>query len=487
MATSVTMTYGSYSFSPVPSYTYSTNMERTPGTNICLSTPVQIQLDGLIVPTGTYGFGTVTSGINELIDLFKCTGCQDFVVQCDGTDVINGPARVTSFNVNPRTDSDLFVNTAAYSVTLEMVNITGDTYHNQPSGISAISEEWSIEFLDERVGGSVSTQNVFNNDARNISVQEAFKITHNINVSAPYCCKSSGPDVTGWQRAIDYVRNELAVSTPETGASGLFAVPSNLNYYNHFRTFNKNVHDGSISVTDTWTASESGALEEFDVTLEDSIDNYLKTVTVNGTIQGLATIGYDTAATGVPKIEQAFTYWKAISGDIYSRAATIYNGNVSSDGGNMSLNINPLNFSIGYNNVGGSVTYNYQYNDRPYNCVTSAKSEIININESNPNDVFSQITILGRTAGPLYQDINTVGPRTREISIEAILPPDTGCLVGGLLSYAAPTGYDALVSGYEEYISGTYDQVFLNSENKTWSPKDGRFTFTKAWTVGGCS
>ena len=47
--------------------------------------------------------------------------------------------------------------------------------------------------------------------------------------------------------------------------------------------------------------------------------------------------------------------------------------------------------------------------------------------------------------------------------------------------------FDSQVSGYEEYISGTYDQVFLNSENKTWSPKDGRFTFTNAWTVGGCS
>ena len=487
MATSVTMTYGSYSFSPVPSYTYSTSMERTPGTNVCLSTPVEIQLEGVIFPTGTYGFGPVTSGINELIDLFKCTGCQDFVIQCDGTDIINGPAKVMSFNVNPRSDSDLYVNTAAYSVTLQMVNITGDAYHNQPSGISAISEEWSVNFLDERIGGTVSTQNVFNNEARNVSVQEAFTITHSISVSAPYCCKSSGPDVTGWQQAVDYVRNELAVSTPETGSFGLFAVPANLGYYNHFRTFNKNVHDGSISVNDTWTACESGALEDFDVNLEDSVDSYLKTVTVNGTIQGLATIGYDTAATGIPKIDKAFDYWKAISGDIYSRAATIYNGNIASDGGNMSLNLNPLNYSIGYNTNGGTVTYNYTFNDRPYNCVPTAKSEIINITEGNPNDVFSNITILGRAAGPLYQDINTIGQRTREISIEAILPPDTGCLVGGFYNVGAPTGYDAFVSGYESALSAAYAQVFINSENKTWTPKEGRFTFNKSWTVGGCS
>jgi len=368
-----------------------------------------------------------------------------------------------------------------------MINISGDEYLNQPSGISSISEEWSIEFLDERIGGTVSTQNVFNSDARSVTIQPAFTISHSINVSAPFICQSSELDVTGWQRAIDYVRNELAVSTPETGSFGLFAVPADLGYYNHFRTFNKNVHDGSISINDTWTACESGALEDFDVSLDDSVDSYLKSVTVNGTIQGLASIGYDTAATGVPKIQNAFDYFKAISGDIYSRAATIYNGNIDSSGNNMSLNINPLNYSIGYNTNGGSVTYNYTFNDRPYNCVPTAKSEIINITEGNPNDVFSNITILGRAAGPLYQDINTIGQRTREISIEAILPPDTNCLTNGLYTVIAPTGYDAFVSGYESSLIGTYAQVFVNSENKTWTPKEGRFTFNKSWTVGGCS
>ena len=46
MATSVTMTYGSYSFSPVPSFTINRNSERTPGLDFCLSTPLEIQLDG---------------------------------------------------------------------------------------------------------------------------------------------------------------------------------------------------------------------------------------------------------------------------------------------------------------------------------------------------------------------------------------------------------------------------------------------------------
>jgi hypothetical protein len=366
-----------------------------------------------------------------------------------------------------------------------MVSMTGDTYDNQPSGITAISDEWNWEILDERVAGTVNTQNVFNSDSYDINIDGAFNISHNVTVTAPFQCKD-GTDIIGWEQAAEYVTNELAVSTPENGLTGLF-LPAGLSYYNHFRTVNKNVYEGTITLTDTWTAStNSGALEDFTVNIDDNLDTYQKTVSINGTIQGLATVTYP-GASGTTKLENAFNYWKSVSGSIYGRATTIYDGNISSDGGNRSLNNVPVSRAIGYNTPGGTVTYNYTYNDRPYNCVPTAKSEIINITENDPNDVFTSITVLGRQQGPLYQDINTFGPRTREISIEAILPPDTGCVSGGLLSYAAPTSYDALVSGYEAYVTGSYEQVFVNNQNKTWSPKDGRFTFSKSWTVGECS
>ena len=490
MATSVTMTYGSYSFAPVPSFTYGRSAERTPGIDFCLSNPINIELDGLIVPTGvdgslSGGFGNVTDQITELSNTFKCGSCQTFQVQCDGSDVFNGPARVTNLSVNPRNDGDLYVNTASYSISLEMVSMTGDTYDNQPSGITSISDEWNWEILDERIAGEVNTSGVFNDNSGSINIDAAFNISHNITVTAPFQCKDS-TDIIGWEQAAEYVKNEIAVSTPENGLTGLF-LPEGLNYYNHFRTVNKNVYEGTITLTDTWTAStNSGALEDFTVNIDDNLDTYQKTVSINGTIQGLATVTYP-GASGTTKLSNAFTYWKSISGSIYSRATTIYDGNISSDGGNRSLNNIPVSKAIGYNTPGGTVTYNYTFNDRPYNCVANAKAEIININENDPNDVFTSVTVLGRQQGPLFQDINTFGPRTREISIEAVLPPDTGCLDGGLLSYAAPNDYDVLVSGYEAYVTGSYEQAFVNNQTKTWSPKDGRFTFSKSWTVGECS
>ena len=69
MATSVTMTYGSYNFSPVPSFTYGRSAERTPGMDFCLSNPINIELNGLIVPTGVYGSlsGGFENVTNEVI------------------------------------------------------------------------------------------------------------------------------------------------------------------------------------------------------------------------------------------------------------------------------------------------------------------------------------------------------------------------------------------------------------------------------------
>ena len=59
--------------------------------------------------------------------------------------------------------------------------------------------------------------------------------------------------------------------------------------------------------------------------------------------------------------------------------------------------------------------------------------------------------------------------------------------IGDTITLVPPTGYDDYVDSYETSLSGSFDQVFVNNETKTWSPKDGRFTYSKSWTVGTCS
>ena len=85
--------------------------------------------------------------------------------------------------------------------------------------------------------------------------------------------------------------------------------------------------------------------------------------------------------------------------------------------------------------------------------------------------------------------IGTSGARTKEISIEAVLPVwDSGrCTLISSIGAGIPTGYDELVNSYQAYLTGVYSGVFINSDNKNWNPKDGRFSWNKSWTVGGCS
>lgn len=467
MSNQITMKFGNYTFRPVPSFNYTRSIERTPGNNFTLSTPIALELNGSIVTTG---FGNVSTAINEISNNFKDGDCELFYIQCSGSPpIVSGLAKITNVSIQPRNDGDLYVNTASYTIGLEMVSLTGQLYDTQPSGITAISEDWDIQFLDERVGGSFS--GLYNTTS--ISIDSAYQVSHNITVTAPYQCRAT-VDITGWVQASNYIINNLLTLTPESGINGIL-LPVGLKPYNHFRVVNKNPHEGTVSVNETWIIAKTGATEEFDVNIEESIDNALIGITVNGTIQGLANVSYP-AGTGITKIQNALNYWKSISGSIYSRAQTLYSGTIP-------LNIVPLTKSLGYNSVGGTVTYNYSYNNRPANCVANALSEMINITENNPNDVFSSLTILGRAKGPLFQSIGTFGPRTRELSIEAILPTVTGCTYS---AWAIPTGYNALISGYEAGLSGQYSQVFVNNESKTWSPKDGRFTYNKSWTLGEC-
>lgn len=467
MSNQITMQYGSYVFRPVPSFNYSRAIERTPGLNFTLSTPIQLELNGSIVTTG---FGNVADEITDLSNTFKNGNCQLFYIQCSGSPpVVSGLAKVTNLNIQPRNDGDLYVNSASYTISLEMLSLTGTVYDTQPSGISAIQEDWNIEFLDERVGGSFSGLN----DTNTIAIDSAYQISHSITVTAPHQCRAT-VDITGWNQASTYIINNLLTTSPDSGIAGIL-LPTGMRPYNHFRTVNKNPHEGTVSVNETWIIARTGATEEFDVNIEESIDNALVAITVNGTIQGLASVGYP-VGTGVTKIRNALDYWRSISGSIYSRAQTLYIGSTP-------LNTVPLTRSLGYNSVAGTVTYNYSYNNRPVNCVSNALSEVINITENNPNDIFASLTVLGRAKGPLFQSIGTFGPRTRELSIEAILPTATGC---GYSAWAIPTGYNALISGYEAGLSGDYSQVFVNNESKTWNPRDGRFTYTKSWTLGEC-
>ena len=466
MAGNILVTYGSFTFDsinqPNPGVSISRNGERSPGSYDALFTPLEVTLEGNIV---TSGFQPIVSGIRAIEDAFSPElGCQAFKIQCDSNDpLIDSSGVVTNISFQPRNDSDLFAQNGAYTITLEILSLSGDA--PIASGITSISEDWSIQHLDDKVGGTAFGGAL---------MDTAFTVSHNVSLQVDGCATN------GLSDAESYLNTLYGSSTPSyANVSNVFDISAlSITYSNHYRILNKNVQEGSISMNESWIASTGSALEDFEVTKEKNLDSDQTTVTANGTIQGLATVDYPAGTGSTSKMQNAITHWEDnVSGNLYSRANALYDGEYS---------LNPTGFasSLGYNGGAGTVSYNFVFNDRPANCVPAAKSEIINISENNPNDVFASLTVLGRLAGPLFQEVGTSGAKTREISIEAILPRSGACTFD---DFTAPGDYDSLVNTYEAGLIAAYSQVFINNDTKTWSPKDGRFTWTKGWTVGNCS
>ena len=543
----ITFKYGDYQFDPRPLFTTNKEIIKTPSNNT-LATKYSLTLEGTILPTGIDpvegnipGLTTVLSGTNVLRDAFS----QDFkllLLQCGGNTsgvleggstgllppdiLISGYPKVVSVDV--ANSNDNYIRRADYTINLELSSLTGSV--SEPGGINcagslvggtnlsasgliSLTDEFTIEFVDERVGGDISNfDNTLTADQLSHygfgggfqSMPSVFSLQRTLSAQGDTLA-GTGCEIDGvgeyiepWERAKNYVSANLGLNSSMTGLVGLMGLSGTpaLNVVNNFRNVSVNKTEGTVNATETWIAATGNYLgtEDFEVTVERAIDNPFTTVSVNGTIQGYTTIEY---SGGVPsgtgtKFGNALSMWSGVgsnvSGSILPRVVGVYHG-LPPWKGNPSdqrfINIEPLSESIGYNPIGGTVTYSNSYNDRPPHCAPNALTETISFSFNEPNDVFASLTILGRSAGPLLQEIGTVGPRTRDISIDAVIAASTGCDIYSVAD--PPTDYDALITAYEARLNAEYSQVFTNSFSKSWEPKVGHFTLSKSWTLGSCS
>jgi hypothetical protein len=558
--------YGDYTFDPKPLFSIGKEYIKT-AANIGLGTRYTLTIDGQIIPGGgkipqgdpKAGLNEVFSGVDEIHRAFdsdfKC-----LALYCDdgSAPIISGYPRITSFNVDHASDN--YVVRADYSITLDLPSLTGTGFDPvgpiygdyaagcgpidggssenyldlSLSGLISYSDEFTVEFLDERIGNEPLVLNTDEEHGlRKINFGElpsVFSIQRSISAQGDSqtfagldgVCK---PYIHPWERAKVFVEHQLELPSEVTGLSGLLYT-STSEVVNNFRTVTVNKTEGIVSVNQTFIAVTGGgiaAYEDFEISTSQSLEEPYVTVTIDGTVNGLTRIDYtnnnDAAtpvgqATGEPKFNNAIAFWaQNVSGAIYTRASkvleitSIQSGHVGVGVRNPfpdksvgvipqsknSLNHLALSQTVGYNPVAGTVTYSYTYDNRPRNCYHHAITEAITFSESEPNDVFASLTVLGRATGPLFQRIGTVGPRTREISINAILPMVTDCNINRPLTahsynfFQAPDFYDQMVIDYATVLNTNYNQVFVTASSKTWEPKTGRFTLNQSWTVGTCA
>lgn len=495
MANEVTMAYGTYSFSPVPFVTLEKEYNKTEADEQ-IGASFRITLEGIVtpLPDSPGGFIDVDALQDELREAMSTDG-QLFKIMCGSTTIMSAHPRVVSLQF--ARSSDNWVQTTPFTINLEWdEEPTGSGEDSFTPFLKSVKESWNLETVEDRayynwdLGGTP--------DAAPYTV----RLTHNVSaVGKRHYISGGGTSGTlqkpAWEQARDWVIPRLGYDSSQITSSGVINLDtSDFVAYNHVRTQSVDETAGEFAVTESWiaiTPNASGvngrATEDFTVSIRTSLDSDITAVSIEGTIQGLETRSYGTSPgdfdISESKYDAAVDYWSTVQTKLVGRVNKVLDGDST-----RTINPIPHGRSVGHAVTNGTITYTYEYDDRPCNFISGALSEVITVNDNDPTDVFASLTILGRAAGPILQDIGTITAATREVSIELVMPIPTGCDSGncGVLITSSPKNQvNALLCCLEGELTDAYNQVFKSQDNSSWSPKTGRYTRTVQWTYSNCS
>jgi len=533
-----TMMYGDYTFSPVPLVSISKTIEKT-ADGQAIGTVFSLSLEGTLVPgaTGVGGIVNIAEEQDKLMAAFAASGQgYEFKINCGGTDLISCYPRINSINF----EAGAWVDVSSYTIDLEYdrdfsadISAPWNDEHKSGTGIDeplvkSATENWGIE------------QNVENSSFHFIidpsgkppfieTSPPAFTVTHTVNAVGKPLIISGVISEGGhaWQQASGYVVPRLGFDQRKVAKNGgiCFDEVGKIIATNHTRTVNFGELEGNYDVTETWTVFPSsvwssgihmaGASDVWDVNIESSLETSLSTVSIQGTITGQESgvfCGPDSSSSSYSvsksKYGNAKIYLdKVISGqheslgNIFWYRAQHFASGVTS----RPINAVPVSRSIGHNPSQGTITYAYRFDDRPGACIAGARTTDIVINDTNATDIFAELVVLGRTTGPVMQDIGTVTSKSREVTLDATMIVNNEgidpcrCSTNGSLGNPGPPGAtgqapraaaeEILLTFRPDNCPGGDLVIFKNIDSESWNPISGKYTRQMGWvytTCGSC-
>lgn len=397
-----------------------------------------------------------------LRDLFSDEGRMLEFQSADGTAPMKCNPRVIGIEFSP----DIWYNYCDYTINLEadVVYVNGlslgeDSYSQY---IEEASESWSFDTDEER--------------PESLSIPRTYRVTHSVSAKGKRFYNDAGTLVKpAWKWAQEWVQPKIGFDNTIALSSGVNNLPSYYGTYNNVRSEQIDEIGGTYSINETFVLCSGTAIEEFTVTNRSSIDAGINTVTIEGNVTGLEQRDSNHAVTNT-KYANASTKFSEIQGLLASRAQT-YSG--------ITLNATAISTVIGKNPLTGTITYTYEYNDRPSNIITGARSEVISVQDNWGVDTFAPIFVLGRTAGPVIQNLGTHRERTRNVNIEIVMATATGTLSNRL--YTNKPSINATTAAEIQTIINTLSpanfgatNVNVNEQNQSW---DGsRYSLNVGWT-----
>lgn len=427
-----------------------------------------------------------------------------YITKCDFTIVLEADYLLRG-NFDPDQQLVDYEGTFANSG-LRNTNITIDTLlnDNDTAFIESYSEDWSLE-ADDQTGESVDNP-------------VSYRISHSLSAtgktvygpattgSNPYNHNTSPVDklnIPAWEQAKRFIQKKMGFGG--TGipypnilgqiGSGTVDLVNSYGGYNHIRTEQINVTDGTYSISENWILSSGTANENFSMSTSTSNSDPFITVQIDGNIKGLRSINPDNfgdpsliAASGayanaLKKYNQISNSGRfGLTSDVYKRANNLVA---------VELNSQPVSISLGTNQYTGEITYSLSFNNRPTNIISGVIAESITVNDNYPGDVFAIIPVLGRATGPILQYIGGRTEYKRDVSINLTMDytkipygDKRNTLLLKKPSLVEPTASQiaSLINELSPKNEPGIRKYFISPPSETWNPKEGTYSFNLSWT-----
>lgn len=368
----------------------------------------------------------------------------------DGSAPTRANVRILDISFTRR-GNDPWVDSIPYTITLEadcLYVVGNDCDMPVTNYITDVQDEWSIEPADD--------------------INLTYRLTRRVSATGKRSYNASGDLVkTGWENAQDYILNVVGLGINEDRKNSVGVINlTSWEYYNHSRSQTINERAGTFSVTESWLLYDSvvsggfNAIDEY--TVEARINqNGFTEVNVQGTIRGLEVRNSEDVIVST-RYQNAEALFTVNSLTMLARAQN-YAGTT----------LNPLLLasSVGRNPYTGVIQYTFTYNNRSAQVVPGSISESITETYDNPADVFAQIPVIGRLAGPIIQSIGSSTARTKNVSIEVAMPANTyGFTV------AAPDTTALVLS-----LRPAGSIIKTARDTESWIGKDGRYSRNVSW------
>lgn len=215
-------------------------------------------------------------------------------------------------------------------------------------------------------------------------------------------------------------------------------------------------------------------------------------ISINGTITGRRTPDNNT------KIENASDHWKTVlkSGDLDKIQERIFdNSSLIGESDNYSFNdtlasLTARSSQVSFNKRAGTITYSFEFLDKGLALQGTPFADAdISIAQNTAVQTIAAIPILGRTNGPIIQNINTPSSRTVSVSANFVLRTNGGYTTNGsaLRKYSEVASAGGLRAAAMNILkaepfsifSGSQDgDYFVTSFSDTINPLSGSYNLS---------